>query len=77
MHLSDVNRSPAAARLAELDARAKTEYVQQLHFAVVHSALGNMDRAFELVELGVGDHNGWIGCPRIGHPDAEWAAATT
>jgi hypothetical protein len=55
-----------------------------------------MDRAFDLLALGVRDHNGWIGCPRmpmfenfrrdpryaehlrrIGHPDAEWAAAST
>ena len=86
----------ARANLAELEARAQTEYVQHLHLAVVCSALGEMDRAFELLELGVRDHNGFIGAPRlpmfenfrrdpryaehlrrIGHPDAEWAAATT
>ncbi len=86
----------ARAGLAELQSRAKTEYIPQLFLAVVHSALGEIDRAFELLELGVRDHNGWIGCPRmpmfenfrrdpryaehlrrIGHPDAEWAAATT
>ena len=55
----------ARTLLAELEARAQTEYVQQLHFAVVHSALGEMDRAFELLELGVRDRNGWIGCPRM------------
>jgi tetratricopeptide (TPR) repeat protein len=85
----------ARAGLAELEARARTEYVQQLHLAVVCSALGDLDRAFELLERGVRDHNGWIGMPRmplfenfrrdpryadhlrrIGHPDAEWAAAT-
>jgi TolB-like protein/Tfp pilus assembly protein PilF len=55
----------ARAALAELEVRAKTEYVQHLHLAIVHSALGEMDRAFELLELGVGDHNGWIGCPRM------------
>ena len=39
--------------------------MQHLHRAVVYSALGEMDRAFELLELGVRDHNGWIGCPRM------------
>jgi TolB-like protein/Tfp pilus assembly protein PilF len=55
----------ARATLAELEARAQTEYVQHLHLAIVHSALGEIDRAFELLELGVRDHNGWIGCPRM------------
>jgi TolB-like protein/Tfp pilus assembly protein PilF len=53
------------AALAELEARATREYVQQVHLAVVYSALGDIDRAFELLELGVRDHNGWIGCPRM------------
>ena len=56
-------RSPRL--LAELESRARTEYVQSLHLAVIHSALGEMNRAFELLELGVRDHNGWIGCPRM------------
>jgi TolB-like protein/Tfp pilus assembly protein PilF len=55
----------ARAALAELESRATSEYVQHLHRAVVYSALGEMDRAFELLELGVRDHNGWIGCPRM------------
>ena len=55
----------ARAGLAELEARAQTEYVQHLHLAVVCSALGDMDRAFELLARGVRDHNGWIGTPRM------------
>jgi TolB-like protein/Tfp pilus assembly protein PilF len=55
----------ARAALAELEARSKAEYVQHLHLAVVHSALGEMDRAFELLELGTQARNGWIGCPRM------------
>jgi TolB-like protein/Tfp pilus assembly protein PilF len=55
----------ARTALAELEARSRTEYVQHLHLAVVHSALGEMDRAFELLELGTRAHNGWIGCPRM------------
>jgi tetratricopeptide (TPR) repeat protein len=84
----------ARAVLAELESRARTEYVQHLHLAIVYSVLGEMDRAFELLELGRQAHNNWIGCPRmpmfenfrhdprypallrrIGHPDADWAAA--
>ena len=42
----------ARAALAELEARAATEYVQPLHLAIVHAALGEMDRAFELLEEG-------------------------
>ena len=50
--------------LAELETRAQTEYVQHVSLAVA-SALGEMDRAFELLELATRDHNGWIGCPRM------------
>jgi TolB-like protein/Tfp pilus assembly protein PilF len=55
----------ARAALAELEVRAQTEYVQHLHRAIVYSALGEADRAFELLELGTRDHNCWIGCPRM------------
>lgn len=33
--------------------------------AIVCSALGEIDRAFELLERGVRDHNVWIGSPRM------------
>ena len=55
----------ARAGLSELESRVKTEYVQHVHLAMVYSALGEMDRAFELLELAVRDHNSWIGCPRM------------
>lgn len=55
----------ARAALAELESRAEKEYVQHLHLAIVYSALGELDRAFELLELGTRAHNGWIGCPRM------------
>jgi TolB-like protein/Flp pilus assembly protein TadD len=55
----------ARAGLAELEERAETEYVQHLFLGIVYSALGQMDRAFELLELGVRSHNGWIGNPRM------------
>jgi tetratricopeptide (TPR) repeat protein len=55
----------ARAGLAELEARTEIEYVQHLHLAIVYSALGEMDRAFELLDLGVRAHNAWIGCPRM------------
>jgi tetratricopeptide (TPR) repeat protein len=55
----------ARAGLAELESRAHTEYVQHLYLAVVYSGLGDLDRAFDLLERGVHDHNGWIGVPRL------------
>ena len=55
----------ARAALAELQTRSKTEYVQHLSLAVVHSALGEMDRAFQLLDLAVQQRNGWLGSPRM------------
>jgi tetratricopeptide (TPR) repeat protein len=55
----------ARAGLAELEARSTSEYVQPLYLAIVHSALGEMDRAFELLAEGVRLRNGWIGSPRM------------
>jgi tetratricopeptide (TPR) repeat protein len=54
----------ARAALADLESRAQTEYVTHLQIAVVRSALGEMDRAFELLALALRDRNGWIGSPR-------------
>jgi serine/threonine-protein kinase len=55
------------ARLAlnELEQRSASEYVQALHFAIVNSALGQLDRAFELLDQGVHDGNAWIGSPQM------------
>lgn len=55
----------ARAGLAELEARAPNEYVQPLHLAIVRAALGEMDRAFELLELAVRAGNAWIRFPRL------------
>ena len=43
-------RKEAQATLAELEARAANEYVAPLHLAMIVSALGDMDRAFELLD---------------------------
>jgi hypothetical protein len=55
----------ARETLAELDKRAATEYVSPLFPAMVHSGLGELDRAFELLEEAVRTGNCWIGCPRM------------
>ena len=55
----------AKASLAELESRATSEYVQPLQLAIVHAALGEMDRAFERLEEGVRRRNGWIGTPQM------------
>jgi serine/threonine protein kinase/tetratricopeptide (TPR) repeat protein len=55
----------ARASLAELEARAASEYVQPLFLAIVHAALGEMDQAFARLEEGVERRNPWIGSPRM------------
>jgi serine/threonine-protein kinase len=55
----------ARASLAELEARAASEYVQPLQLAIVHAALGDMDRAFERLDDAVRLRNGWIGSPAM------------
>ena len=55
----------ARVALAELEARAATEYVQPLQLAIVHAALGEMDLAFERLEEGTRRRNPWMGTPRM------------
>lgn len=55
----------ARESLDELTSRAATEYVSPLSPAIVHAALGEMDRAFELLEEAVRSRNCWVGCPRM------------
>lgn len=55
----------ARATLAELESRAATEYVAPLHPAVVYAALGERDRAFELLEEAVRRRCCWIAAPRM------------
>ena len=44
------HREPARAALAELEAKAANEYVAPLHRALIVSALGDLDRAFALLD---------------------------
>ena len=55
----------ARAGLAELERRSRSEYVQPLQRAIVHAALGDMDRAFELLAEAVTVRNPWISSPRM------------
>jgi TolB-like protein/Tfp pilus assembly protein PilF len=55
----------ARTALAELEARAASEYVQFLHRAVVYSALGEIDRAFALLDESVRARDPWLGTPRL------------
>ena len=55
----------ARAGLAELERRSDSEYVQPLQRAVVHAALGDLDRGFEQLAEGVTARNPWIACPRM------------
>ena len=51
--------------LAELELRSATEYVAPLFKAMVHAALGEMERAFELLEEAVDSRNAWLATPRL------------
>ena len=55
----------ARAILEELSERAAEEYVAPLHLAMIVSALGEMDRAFELLDEAVDKRNGWLALPRM------------
>jgi hypothetical protein len=59
-HVDDARRG-----LAELEARAGSEYVSPFHRAAVHAALGDLDRGFaglhDSIEAGVC----WMGAPRL------------
>lgn len=58
-------RDDAEAILAELEARATDEYVAPLHLAIVVSALGDMDRAFELLDEARQKRNAFLAFPRF------------
>jgi tetratricopeptide (TPR) repeat protein len=55
----------ACATLDELTKRAEEEYVAPLHRAVIVAALGELDRAFELLDQAVEKRNCWIVVPRL------------
>jgi hypothetical protein len=55
----------ARATLAELESRAATEYVLPLAPAVVCAALGDLDRAFELLDDAVERHCSFIASPHL------------
>jgi TolB-like protein len=60
----------ARSALAELERRSATDYVAPLHRAVVHAALGERDRAFQLLEEAIRRGGCWIGSPRMPMFDA-------
>ena len=51
--------------LAELESRSATEYVPHLFQAVVQAALGELDRAFELLNESAKSRNAWLSSPRL------------
>jgi serine/threonine protein kinase/tetratricopeptide (TPR) repeat protein len=55
----------ARSVLAELEERSKSEYVAPLNPAVIASALGETDRAFELLDEAVQKRTCWICTPRM------------
>ncbi|GMR24333.1 MAG: hypothetical protein BMS9Abin37_2864 [Acidobacteriota bacterium] len=60
----------AQAILTELEERAANEYVAPLHLAMIVSALGDMDRAFELLDEARQKRNALLVYPRFAFYDA-------
>ncbi|HSF19365.1 MAG TPA: protein kinase [Vicinamibacteria bacterium] len=60
----------ARALLDELTRRAENEYVAPLFLAVIVAALGDVDRAFDLLEQAVEKRNCWVIVPRFPWFDA-------
>jgi TolB-like protein/Tfp pilus assembly protein PilF len=58
-------KAEARLGLAELESRSRTEYVPPLHTAVVYSGLGDLDRAFALLEEAVAARNCWLVSSRL------------
>lgn len=54
------NPTAAQAVLAELEARAETEYVQACYFAVIYAALGQAEQAFAWLQKAYEDRNGFL-----------------
>ena len=63
-------RDDAQAILTELEERAEKEYVAPLYLAMVVSALGDMDRAFELLDEARQKRNAFLVYPRFSFYDA-------
>jgi Flp pilus assembly protein TadD len=63
-------RDDARAILTELEERATKEYVAPLHLAMVVSALGDMDRAFALLDEARQKRNAFLVYPQISFYDA-------
>jgi tetratricopeptide (TPR) repeat protein len=51
--------------LAELEARVPDVYVSPLSRAIVHAPLGQLDRAFAVLDESVKARDPWLGCPRM------------
>ena len=56
--LGALERDPA--RLAELDALATTRNVSDVHFAIIHIALGEIDSALAYLEKAEAARSGWL-----------------
>jgi tetratricopeptide (TPR) repeat protein len=64
-------RAEALEHLRELEELGRTRYVGPYHFAQVHTALGEHDRAFELLEQAVSERVHWMAAL---HMDPSFAA---
>ena len=51
--------------LAELEARTADVYVPPFTRAIIHAALGQLDRGFAVLDESVRARDTWIGVPRV------------
>jgi serine/threonine-protein kinase len=55
----------ARAVLARLEERARTQYVSSVPFAILHLALGDIDRTFAAIERAHAERRGWMAYLRV------------
>ncbi|MFL5476446.1 MAG: hypothetical protein ACJ8A6_12200, partial [Gemmatimonadales bacterium] len=53
-------RSEAQRLLVELEGRSRREHVPPTVLAIVHIGLGQDERAFDLLDRAVAEHDGWF-----------------
>ncbi len=59
--------------LTELEQRSNSEHVGPLYRAIISAGLGEIDRAFEILDEATAKRNYWVGIPRMAvFDDLRW-----
>ena len=64
-HAKAGNHSEARAVLEQLEQESATKHVSAYHIAVIHAALGDIDRAFAWMESALEERSPWIGYLKV------------